>query len=97
MPAIMKPVCGSHSTAIDQLTDGIAIGRCFSHSGTAKPDNTNPNLSEAAKNGERPTCDRSLERLIVPSKVDGIAAAGRPSNFIGDKGGEIARLLATCT
>src|SRR5262249_34167717 len=38
----------------------------------------------------RPT----LEGLIVPSKFYGIAAAGRPSIFIGDKDGEIARLIA---
>ena len=36
-----------------------------------------------------------LEGLIVPSKVYGIAAAGRPVIFIGDKDGEVARLLAT--
>jgi glycosyltransferase involved in cell wall biosynthesis len=35
-----------------------------------------------------------LEGLIVPSKFYGIAAAGRPTLFIGDKDGEIARLLA---
>ncbi len=35
-----------------------------------------------------------LEGLIVPSKVYGIAAAGRPTIFIGDRDGEIARLLA---
>jgi glycosyltransferase involved in cell wall biosynthesis len=34
-----------------------------------------------------------LEGLIVPSKFYGIAAAGRPMIAIGDKGGEIARLL----
>jgi glycosyltransferase involved in cell wall biosynthesis len=35
-----------------------------------------------------------LEGLILPSKFYGIAAAGRPTVFIGDKDGEIARLLA---
>jgi glycosyltransferase involved in cell wall biosynthesis len=35
-----------------------------------------------------------LEGLIVPSKFYGIAAVGRPTLFIGDKDGEIARLLA---
>jgi colanic acid biosynthesis glycosyl transferase WcaI len=35
-----------------------------------------------------------LEGLVVPSKIYGILAAGRPALFIGDKGGEIARLLA---
>lgn len=34
-----------------------------------------------------------LEGLIVPSKFYGIAAAGRPTIFIGDKYGEIARLI----
>jgi glycosyltransferase involved in cell wall biosynthesis len=34
-----------------------------------------------------------LEGLIVPSKFYGIAAAGRPAIFIGDRDGEIARLL----
>jgi colanic acid biosynthesis glycosyl transferase WcaI len=35
-----------------------------------------------------------LEGLIVPSKFYGIAAAGRPTIFIGDRDGEIARLIA---
>jgi glycosyltransferase involved in cell wall biosynthesis len=35
-----------------------------------------------------------LEGLMVPSKFYGIAAAGRPTVFIGDKDGEIARTLA---
>jgi glycosyltransferase involved in cell wall biosynthesis len=35
-----------------------------------------------------------LEGLIVPSKFYGIAAVGRPTLFIGDTDGEIARLLA---
>lgn len=34
-----------------------------------------------------------LEGLIVPSKFYGIAAAGRPSIFIGDPNGEISRIL----
>jgi glycosyltransferase involved in cell wall biosynthesis len=34
-----------------------------------------------------------LEGLIVPSKFYGIAAAGKPTLFIGDNAGEIARLL----
>jgi glycosyltransferase involved in cell wall biosynthesis len=35
-----------------------------------------------------------LEGLIVPSKLYGIAAAGRPAIFIGDADGEIARVIA---
>lgn len=35
----------------------------------------------------------ALEGLIVPSKFYGIAAAGRPTVFIGDADGEIARAL----
>ena len=35
----------------------------------------------------------SLEGLIVPSKFYGIAAAGRPTIFIGNKNGEIPRIL----
>jgi glycosyltransferase involved in cell wall biosynthesis len=35
----------------------------------------------------------ALEGLIVPSKIYGIAAVGRPTIFIGDLDGEIARLL----
>ncbi len=35
----------------------------------------------------------ALEGLIVPSKFYGIAAAGRPMIYIGDKEGEIPRLL----
>jgi glycosyltransferase involved in cell wall biosynthesis len=34
-----------------------------------------------------------LEGLIVPSKLYGIAAAGRPTIFIGDRDGEIARVI----
>ena len=37
--------------------------------------------------------DPALEGLIVPSKFYGIAAAGRPTIFIGSKNGEIARIL----
>ena len=36
----------------------------------------------------------SLEGLIVPSKLYGILAAGRPSVFLGDLDGEVARVLA---
>jgi glycosyltransferase involved in cell wall biosynthesis len=36
-----------------------------------------------------------LEGYIVPSKFYGIAAAGRPSVFVGDPEGEIPKLLAT--
>jgi glycosyltransferase involved in cell wall biosynthesis len=36
----------------------------------------------------------ALEGLIVPSKFYGIAAAGRPTIFVGDEEGEIARLVA---
>jgi glycosyltransferase involved in cell wall biosynthesis len=39
------------------------------------------------------TLQPALEGLIVPSKFYGIAAAGRPTIFIGDLDGEIARLL----
>jgi len=34
-----------------------------------------------------------LEGLIVPSKFYGIAAAGRPTIFIGSRDGEIGRML----
>lgn len=36
----------------------------------------------------------AMEGLIVPSKIYGIAAAGRPCIFIGDPAGEVAGLLA---
>jgi glycosyltransferase involved in cell wall biosynthesis len=35
-----------------------------------------------------------LEGLIVPSKLYGVLAAGRPVVFIGDPGGELAQLIA---
>jgi glycosyltransferase involved in cell wall biosynthesis len=38
--------------------------------------------------------DPRLEGLIVPSKFYGIAAAGRPTLFVGSPLGEIARMLA---
>ncbi len=34
------------------------------------------------------------EGLVVPSKIYGIAAAGRPAIFIGDADGEVARIVA---
>lgn len=37
----------------------------------------------------------AMEGLIVPSKFYGIAAAGRPTIFIGSKNGEISRILRT--
>lgn len=36
-----------------------------------------------------------LEHCIVPSKFYGILAAGRPTIFIGDPGGEVPRVLAS--
>lgn len=36
----------------------------------------------------------SLEGLIVPSKFYGILAAGRPTIFVGDEDGELARVIA---
>lgn len=39
------------------------------------------------------TLQPSLEGLIVPSKFYGIAAAGRPTIFVGDQFGEIATIL----
>ena len=35
----------------------------------------------------------SMEGLIVPSKIYGVLAAGKPSIFIGDKEGEVSELL----
>lgn len=35
-----------------------------------------------------------MERFMIPSKFYGIAAAGRPTIFVGDRQGEIARILA---
>ena len=35
-----------------------------------------------------------LEGLMVPSKFDGVAAAGRPALFVGDPDAEVARLVA---
>jgi glycosyltransferase involved in cell wall biosynthesis len=37
----------------------------------------------------------SMEGLIVPSKVYGIFAAGRPTVFIGDTGGDVAAMIRT--
>jgi glycosyltransferase involved in cell wall biosynthesis len=36
----------------------------------------------------------ALEGLIVPSKIYGILAAGRPAVFVGDPGGDLARMLS---
>ena len=35
----------------------------------------------------------ALEGLVVPSKLYGVLAAGRPTIFVGDPDGEIARLI----
>lgn len=35
----------------------------------------------------------ALEGLIVPSKIYGIFAAGRPALFVGDRNGDVARML----
>jgi colanic acid biosynthesis glycosyl transferase WcaI len=35
----------------------------------------------------------ALEGLIVPSKIYGILAAGRPTLFVGDRNGDLARML----
>jgi colanic acid biosynthesis glycosyl transferase WcaI len=37
----------------------------------------------------------ALEGLIVPSKVYGILAAGRPTVFVGDPAGDVASMLTT--
>jgi colanic acid biosynthesis glycosyl transferase WcaI len=37
----------------------------------------------------------ALEGLIVPSKIYGILAAGRPTLFVGDLAGDLARLVTT--
>ncbi len=37
----------------------------------------------------------ALEGLIVPSKVYGILAAGRPAVFVGDTTGDVARMLTS--
>jgi glycosyltransferase involved in cell wall biosynthesis len=37
----------------------------------------------------------ALEGLIVPSKVYGILAAGRPTLFVGDPAGDLARMVIT--
>lgn len=39
--------------------------------------------------------DPSLEGLVVPSKFYGILAVGRPVLYIGDAGGDLARLITT--
>jgi len=36
----------------------------------------------------------SMEGLVMPSKVYGVAAAGRPLVYIGDPGGEIAEIVS---
>jgi glycosyltransferase involved in cell wall biosynthesis len=53
-------------------------------------------LSEALGVGDAHlvSLDPNLEGLIVPSKFYGIAAAGRPTIFVGSPLGEIARMIA---
>jgi glycosyltransferase involved in cell wall biosynthesis len=49
--------------------------------------------SLASVNAHLVTLQPSMEGLIVPSKFYGIAAAARPTLFVGDPDGEIPRLL----
>lgn len=53
------------------------------------------NLSESlsAADLHLATLNPNLEGLIVPSKIYSIGAAGRPTIFVGDEDGEVARML----
>ncbi|MDC0434303.1 glycosyltransferase family 4 protein [bacterium] len=64
-----------------------------------KPYQPRDNLSESlsAADVHLISLNPALEGLIVPSKFYGIAAAGRPSIFLGDCEGEISRVLQECT
>jgi glycosyltransferase involved in cell wall biosynthesis len=61
-----------------------------------RPNQPKERLSETLGVGDvhLVSLDPRLEGLIVPSKFYGIAAAGRPTIFIGSLIGEIARILA---
>lgn len=48
----------------------------------------------AAADAQLVTLKPAFARLVYPSKLAGVLAAGRPVLFIGPPGGEIARLLA---
>jgi glycosyltransferase involved in cell wall biosynthesis len=69
--------------------------RCNFTSVTFKPYQSQARLAESlsASDVHLVSLRPELEGLIVPSKFYGIAAAGRPTIFIGDKGGEVARLI----
>jgi glycosyltransferase involved in cell wall biosynthesis len=69
--------------------------RCKFTSVTFKPYQSQSRLAESlsASDVHLVSLRPELEGLIVPSKFYGIAAAGRPTIFIGDKSGEIARLV----
>lgn len=62
-----------------------------------KPYQPRENLSESlgVADVHLVTLNPSLEGLIVPSKFYGIAAAGRPTLFVGDVTGEIPAILAS--
>lgn len=47
----------------------------------------------AAPDAHLVTLRAGFERLVAPSKLAGVLAAGRPALFVGPTGGEIARLL----
>jgi colanic acid biosynthesis glycosyl transferase WcaI len=48
----------------------------------------------AAPDAHLVTLRPGFERLVAPSKLAGVLAAGRPALFVGPTGGEIAQLLA---
>ncbi len=60
-----------------------------------KPYQPRPLLAQSlgAPNVHLVSLQPSLEGLIVPSKFYGVAAAGRPTIFLGDSSGEIPRIL----
>ncbi|MCW8831676.1 MAG: glycosyltransferase family 4 protein [Gammaproteobacteria bacterium] len=83
---------------------GDGAGKCFLEAAVKefdldncifKPYQPRENLSESLSvpDVHYVSLNPSLEGLIVPSKIYGIIAAGRPSIFVGDLNGEIARVL----
>lgn len=50
-------------------------------------------LSLSAADAHLVSLKPKLEGLVVPSKFYGVAAAGRPTIFVGDENGEIARII----
>lgn len=81
---------GAQRAAVEKEADSRALPNVL-----FKPYQPRDRLTESLGVGDvhLVSLNPALEGLIVPSKFCGVAAAGRPTLFVGDGDGEIARVL----